>query len=102
MDGGRSPAEISGIERLPCCPIPALYDDAEIADVVPFMPNLLPVFTNAVARPSTITAPNFHNEASIFFSNVSDVLTGLASGEDATINISLELEDLTGLPVGAP
>ena len=82
--------------------IPALYDDAEIADVVPFMPNLLPVFTNAVARPSTITAPNYNEASTIFFSNVSDVLTGKQSGEDATINISLELEDLTGLPVGAP
>ncbi|MEZ4555290.1 MAG: hypothetical protein R2854_02350 [Caldilineaceae bacterium] len=65
------------------------------------MPNLLPVFTNG-GTSFDDAAPNFHNEASIFFSNVSDVLTGLASGEDATINISLELEDLTGLPVGAP
>ncbi len=31
--------------------IPALYEDAEIVDVVPFMSKLLPVFTNAVAVP---------------------------------------------------
>ena len=82
--------------------IPALYEDAEIAEVVPFMPNLLPVFTNAVARPSTITAPNYNEASTIFFSNVSDVLTGSQSGEDAVINISLDLEDLTGFESGAP
>jgi trehalose/maltose transport system substrate-binding protein len=82
--------------------MPALYEDADIAAVVPFMPNLLPVFTNAVARPSTITAPNYNEASTIFFSNVADVLTGEQSGEDAVINISLDLEDLTGLEVGEP
>ncbi len=38
--------------------IPALYSDPQIAEAVPFMPNLLPVFTNAVARPSTASAPS--------------------------------------------
>ena len=73
-----------------------------IAEVVPFMPNLLPVFTNAVARPSTITAPSYNEASTIFFSNVSDVLTGQQSGEDAVINIALDLEDLTGFESGAP
>ena len=76
--------------------IPALYEDAEIAEVVPFMPNLLPVFTNAVARPSTASVPQYNEVSTTFFSNVSDVLTGKQSGEDAVINISLELEDMTG------
>lgn len=80
--------------------IPALYEDAEIAEVVPFMPKLLPVFTNAVARPSTVTAPNYNEASTIFFSNVSDVLTGQQSGEDAVINISLDLEDLLGFETG--
>lgn len=82
--------------------LPALYEDAEIAEAVPFMPNLLPVFTNAVARPSTITAPNYNEVSTIFFSNVSDVLTGQQSGEDAVINVSLDLEDLLGFEVGEP
>ena len=82
--------------------IPALYEDAEIAEVVPFMPNLLPVFTNAVARPSTASAPQYNEVSTIFFSNVSDVLNGKQSGEDAVITISLDLEDLLGYEVGAP
>ena len=81
--------------------IPALYDDPEIVEVVPFMPQLLPVFTNAVARPSTVTAPNYNEVSTIFFSNVSNVLTGQQSGEDAVINISLDLEDLLGFETGA-
>ena len=82
--------------------IPALYSDPQIAEVVPFMPNLLPVFTNAVARPSTATAPSYNEVSTIFFSNVSDVLNGRQSGEDAVITISLDLEDLLGFEVGAP
>jgi ABC-type glycerol-3-phosphate transport system substrate-binding protein len=35
----------------------SLYQDPEIATVLPFMPKLLPIFENAVARPSTATAP---------------------------------------------
>ena len=60
------------------------------------MPNLLPVFTNAVARPSTASAPQYNEVSTIFFSNVADVLSGAQSGEDAVINISLDLEDLLG------
>ncbi|MCB9139197.1 MAG: ABC transporter substrate-binding protein [Caldilineaceae bacterium] len=82
--------------------LPALYEDADIAEVVPFMPNLLSVFTSAVARPSTATAPNYNEASTIFFSNVADVLTGSQSGEDAVINISLDLQDLTGMEVGEP
>lgn len=76
--------------------IPALYEDAEVAEVVPFMPNLLNVFTNAVARPSTASAPNYNEASTIFFSNVSDVLTGKQSGDDAVAAIALDLEELTG------
>ena len=63
------------------------------------MPNLLPVFTNAVARPSTASAPQYNEVSTIFFSNVSDVLNGKQSGEDAVITISLDLEDLLGFEV---
>ena len=82
--------------------VPALYEDADIADVVPFMPNLLDVFTNAVARPSTASAPKYNETSTIFFSNVSDVLTGKMSGEDAVATIALDLEDLLGFETGAP
>lgn len=80
----------------------ALYEDADVAAAQPFMPKLLPVFTSAVARPSTATAPRYNEVSNIFFTNVSDVLTGKQSGADAVANIELDLQDLLGFEVGAP
>lgn len=80
----------------------SLYSDPDIAEQRPFMPKLLPVFTSAVARPSTATAPNYNEVSNVFFSNVSDVLTGKQDGKDAVANIELDLEDLLGFEVGAP
>jgi trehalose/maltose transport system substrate-binding protein len=80
----------------------ALYEDADIAAAFPWMPNLLPVFTSAVARPSTASAPNYNEVSTIFFSNVAQVLTGEQSGEDAVANIELDLQDLLGFETGAP
>ena len=82
--------------------IPSLYQDEEIAKVVPFMPNLLNVFTNAVARPSTASSPKYNETSKIFFSYVSDVLTGKSDGADAVANAALDMEDLLGFPTGAP
>jgi trehalose/maltose transport system substrate-binding protein len=80
----------------------SLYEDPEIAKAYPWMPGLLPVFTSAVARPSTATAPQYNEVSTIFFSNVAQVLTGEQSGEDAVANIELDLQDLLGFEVGAP
>jgi trehalose/maltose transport system substrate-binding protein len=79
-----------------------LYADPEIAEAYPWMPNLLPVFQSAVARPSTATAPNYNEVSTIFFSNVAEVLSGGMSGEDAVANIELDLQDLLGFESGAP
>ena len=80
----------------------SLYEDPDVAAAQPFMVNLLPVFTSAVARPSTATAPKYNEVSTIFFQNVSDVLTGKQSGTDAVANIELDLEDLLGFEVGQP
>jgi trehalose/maltose transport system substrate-binding protein len=80
----------------------ALYSDPDIAEQRPFMHRLLPVFTSAVARPSTATAPKYNETSNIFFSNVFEVLTGRMSGADAVATIELDLQDLLGFPVGAP
>jgi len=80
----------------------ALYSDPDIAEQRPFMPRLLPVFTSAVARPSTATAPKYNETSNIFFSNVFEVLTGRMSGADAVATIELDLQDLLGFEVGAP
>ena len=80
----------------------SLYKDPEVAAAQPFMPKLLPVFTSAVARPSTATAPKYNEVSNIFFTNVSDVLTGKQNGTDAVANIELDLQDLLGFETGAP
>lgn len=80
----------------------ALYEDPDIAEQRPFMPKLLPVFTSAVARPSTASAPQYNELSNVFFSNVSEVLTGRMSGADAVATIELDLQDLLGFEVGAP
>ncbi|GIK75084.1 MAG: ABC transporter substrate-binding protein [Chloroflexota bacterium] len=79
-----------------------LYSDPDIAAQRPFMPKLLPVFTSAVARPSTATAPQYNETSNVFFSNVFEVLTGRMSGADAVATIELDLQDLLGFEVGAP
>jgi trehalose/maltose transport system substrate-binding protein len=80
----------------------SLYEDPDVAAAQPFMPKLLPVFTSAVARPSTATAPNYNEVSNVFFTNVHDVLTGGQSGADAVANIELDLQDLLGFETGAP
>jgi len=82
--------------------IPALYEDAEVCAAQPFLCQLLDVFTNAVARPSTATAPKYNEVSTLFFQAVHDVLTGASSGEDALAGLELDYQDLLGFETGAP
>ncbi len=82
--------------------IVALYEDAEVLEAAPFFGSLLDVFTNAVARPSTITAPNYAQVSSAFYRAVHSVLTGEEDAENALALLELDLEALTGLPTGQP
>ncbi len=82
--------------------IPALYDDAEVCAAQPFLCKLKDVFTNAVARPSTVTAPKYNEVSSLFFQAVHSVLTGEKDGAAALSELELDLKDLTGFETGAP
>jgi trehalose/maltose transport system substrate-binding protein len=82
--------------------IVALYEDPEVLEAAPFFGSLLDVFTNAVARPSTITAPNYAQVSSAFYRAVHSVLTGEEDAENALALLELDLEALTGLPTGQP
>jgi len=82
--------------------IESLYDDPEVLEASPFFGSLFNVFTNAVARPSTATAPNYADVSSLFFNSVHGVLTGTADAEDALLELELDLEDETGFPTGSP
>lgn len=82
---------------------PAVYeDDTLLASDVAWFNDLLPVFINAVARPSTIAAPQYGETSRLFFNAVHNVLTDAEDAETALALLELDLEALLGLPTGAP
>lgn len=70
--------------------IEALYNDPDIAEARPFIPNLVETFTNAVARPSRVTGERYNEVSSAFWNAVHATLSG--SGDAATNLASLETE----------
>ena len=82
--------------------IMALYEDPEVLEAVPFFGSLYDVFINAVARPSTATAPNYAAVSRIFFNAVHSVLTGSEDAETALALAELDLQAQTGFPTGTP
>lgn len=82
--------------------IESLYSDADVLAAAPFFGSLFDVFTNAVARPSTATAPNYSDVSSLFFNAVHGVLTGDSDAEDAFLELELDLQDQTGFETGSP
>lgn len=82
--------------------IKSLYEDADVLEAAPFFGTLYDVFTNAVARPSTATAPNYNQTSVLFFNAVHDVLMGENDAEIALEELELDLQDLLGYEVGQP
>ncbi len=80
--------------------IEAVYKSEELLNSdVAWFAELLPVFQNAVARPSTATAPRYNEVSRLFFTAVHSVLTGENDAETALGELEIDLEELTGLPV---
>lgn len=82
--------------------IQALYEDEEVLAANPFYGDLYDVFINTVARPSTVTAPQYNEVSTLFFNSVHSVLTGDADAETAFAGLELDLQDLLGFETGAP
>lgn len=82
--------------------IPALYEDPEVLEAQPVFESLGAVLDTAVARPSTVSAPQYNAVSQAFFNAVHSVLTGQDDAENALATLELDLEDLTGLPTGDP
>jgi len=61
--------------------IPALYKDPEVLKAAPFIGELYDTFTNAVARPSRVTADRYNQVSSEFWNAVHDALSGRATPE---------------------
>ncbi len=82
--------------------IESVYQDQKLLDSkVSWFADLLPVFQNAVARPSTVTAPRYAEASKAFFTAVHDVLTGANDADTAMGELEIDLEDLTGLKAAA-
>ncbi|MBU1879522.1 MAG: ABC transporter substrate-binding protein [Chloroflexi bacterium] len=82
--------------------IKSLYQDADVCKASPFMCKLYDVFINAVARPSTATAPKYNEVSTAFFKAVHSVLTGDKEAKAALEELELDLQDLTSYEVGTP
>ncbi|MBU0493131.1 MAG: ABC transporter substrate-binding protein, partial [Chloroflexi bacterium] len=82
--------------------IKSLYQDTEVCAASPFMCKLYDVFINAVARPSTATAPKYNEVSTAFFKAVHSVLTGDKEAKAALEELELDLQDLTSYEVGTP
>jgi trehalose/maltose transport system substrate-binding protein len=78
-----------------------LYKDADVCKASPFMCKLYDVFVNAVARPSTATAPKYNEVSTTFFKGVHDVLTGKSDAQTAIEEMELDLQKVTGFKSGA-
>jgi trehalose/maltose transport system substrate-binding protein len=63
--------------------LPALYSDPEVLAKNGWFKNMLDVFKNAVARPSTVTGADYNQISTAFFQNVNKVLSGGQSPQDA-------------------
>lgn len=83
--------------------IPAVYDDAELlASDFDWLPLLRPSLESAVARPSTVTAPQYAAVSEAFYTAAHDVLTGAQTASDALGELGSDLEALLGMPAGDP
>ena len=74
--------------------IPALYKDKDVLAANPFMGELLPVFTNAVARPASVTGLKYPEVSQAFWDVTHDVLSKKTNGTDAVKKLEGKLRQI--------
>ncbi|WP_371171177.1 ABC transporter substrate-binding protein [Aliiroseovarius sp. 2305UL8-7] len=74
--------------------IVSLYEDAEIAEAQPIIPEWKDVFLQAVPRPSAPTRQDYNEVSTLFFTAVHSVLSGEAAAADALADLEVDLEDV--------
>jgi len=100
--GSESEQKVRAIEGSFNPTIKSLYEDEDVLEAAPFFGSLFDVFTQAVARPSTATAPNYAETSRIFFNGVHDVLTGQKDALTAFEEMELDMQDLLEFEIGEP
>ena len=78
------------LSRLPTRP--ALYEDKDVLAAQPWFSRLLPVFQNAVARPSTVTGANYNKVSTEFFQTTSLILNGEVSVDEGVKTMESKLK----------
>ena len=71
-----------------------LYKDAELQKASPFMADLLPVFTGAVARPATATGLKYPEVSRAFWDATHEVLSKKSNGTDAVKRLEAKLKQV--------
>ncbi|MBD3305254.1 extracellular solute-binding protein [candidate division KSB3 bacterium] len=71
-----------------------LYQDPEVLDAVPFFGSLYDVFVNAVARPSSQTAPHYSQVSDFIFNGIHDILAGQREAQAVLDALEVDLQDL--------
>jgi trehalose/maltose transport system substrate-binding protein len=82
------------IQRSMLPTIPVVYENEELAAVNEFIPRLLPVFENAVARPSSVTADLYPEISAVYYNDLNQVLTGQQSAADAAAAMADEMASI--------
>ncbi len=80
----------------------ALYTDAAVLDARPVIGNLSDVFTNAVARPATITGQRYREVSVAYATAVRTILTDQANAENILADLEQQLINLTAFEIGQP
>ncbi|ADV67374.1 ABC transporter substrate-binding protein [Deinococcus maricopensis] len=76
--------------------IASLYKDQGVLKAVPFFGSLYNVFTNAVARPATITGSKYNQVSDAFSTAVYSVLTKKAQPEAALSSLQSQINRIKG------
>ena len=100
--GGREGQKARALANSLLPTIAGLYSDPDVLGEQPFMGQLFDVFTQAAARPSTVTGELYNEVSAAYFNAVHSILTGEAAAEDALLDLEEELQDITGFEVGSP
>ncbi|MBA3325044.1 MAG: ABC transporter substrate-binding protein [Rhodobacteraceae bacterium] len=74
----------------------SLYDDPEIAEAQPIIPEWKEIFLNAVPRPSAPTKGSYNEVSSEFWSAVHQTLSGSGSAAENLELLELDLDELKG------
>ncbi|MBB5275196.1 trehalose/maltose transport system substrate-binding protein [Rhizobium rosettiformans] len=84
------------IEQSQLPTLQALYDDPEIAEAHPFMPQWKPIFQDAVPRPSATTKVKYNEVSSRFWGAVHNTLSGSGTAAENLELLEIELNELMG------